>query len=180
MVTVINPPAEITEEDPTALYYEPTVQDRIQRVLYRLDSGERLIDGTLNREGNFCVLGLFADEYPGRTWIKDDENVVDPVDGKTIYKCVDDDWNATSFELTDNIVKYYGFRDVYGAFRLSDISDDVLRSELESLLPSQFVVSLDKLNDLLVFGFGYASKWNPNAILAGVIRSGVVFKEETN
>ena len=42
--------------------YEPTISDRIQRVLYRLDHGEELVFGTLNADDKFCLVGLFGAE----------------------------------------------------------------------------------------------------------------------
>ena len=48
--------------------YEPSAAVRIQRVLYRLDSGEQLASGYLKHRDNFCVLGLFADESGMGDW----------------------------------------------------------------------------------------------------------------
>ena len=36
--------------------YEPTVADRIQRVLYRLDHGEQLTHNTLKSDDNFGIM----------------------------------------------------------------------------------------------------------------------------
>ena len=47
---------------PSTVDYEPTVSDRIQRVLYRLENGEQLTNRQLYNGDNFCALGLFADE----------------------------------------------------------------------------------------------------------------------
>ena len=57
MVTEILP--EI-RETLSAEMYEPTVADQIQRVLYRLEHGERLGRGRLFDGERYCVLGLFA------------------------------------------------------------------------------------------------------------------------
>ena len=47
---------EIKESGPV-ITYEPTVDDKIQRVLYRLESGEQLARAYLKDGDNFCVLG---------------------------------------------------------------------------------------------------------------------------
>ena len=54
--------AEIKETETLAETYKPTVHDKIQRVIYRLESGEELIAGALSCDGKFCVLGMFLDE----------------------------------------------------------------------------------------------------------------------
>lgn len=173
----------VTEIQPTEINYntyEPTVQDRIQRVLYRLDNGELLIDGSLQRQGNFCVLGLFADEYPNRTWLDDTFDFADPIDGKLISACMDDVLDSNAFALTERIADYYGFKDVKGSFVVDDIPDGHLKERLEAMLPNNGAISLDKLNDLLVFGLPNNYAWNANAILAGVIRSGALFNKESD
>ena len=68
MVSVLIPAPKINEvstdaSDVPVEIYEPSAQDKIQRVLYRLDHGEQLSRGQLKQDDNFCVLGLFADEY---------------------------------------------------------------------------------------------------------------------
>ena len=48
--------------------YEPTAEDKFLRVLYRLEHGEKLIQGVLTDGFNFCVVGLLQEESQLGEW----------------------------------------------------------------------------------------------------------------
>ena len=171
MTLATNPiiPQEIVVTDSV---YEPTVEDRIQRVLYRLDNGEDLCKGYLHFEDKFCVLGLFMDESGLGEWILDEVNSQGfKFDDQNIYYAPE--------VLPGEIVAYYGFSDDVGQFELNSLPTD-LREDIIRLFPTagydrQKITCLTALNDDLMTHNIDTSKRND--ILARVIRSGVVFKD---
>ena len=125
-----------------------TVVDSINRVLDRLDNGEKLIRGDLtNGNGQFCVLGLFAHE-------------------------------AGLFELYNISQKIYDATyDFYGIRRRMNIEElptqlyDALHDSPLWILDDDDV-ALYSINDMLL-----AECYDDaNSILAELIRSGVVFE----
>ena len=159
--------------------YEPTVQDKIQRVLYRLEHGEQLCRGYLHIKDKFCILGLFADESGLGEWEVDDQ-----YPHFISYSVIKDDRTKITgpFELWDLISEYYNFNGINASFNINHLPED-LRIKLESLgaiSPGTLykdTTSLDLVNDILLENSG--SVYNPevNEILADIIRSGVIFKD---
>ena len=147
--------------------YEPTVQDKIQRVLYRLEHGERLISGQLKLNDNFCILGLFTDESGMGHWDIDYRYIIDATD------------DIVDLNLTSVLVKYYGFADPGGSFALSDLPTNDMQNKVKCLLAdghsritSDNMVFLSVLNDLGDFvKYPYI-----NQLLADIIRSGAPFQ----
>ena len=138
------------------IIYEPTVDDKVQRIIYRLEHGEELVKGTLrNRHGNFCVLGLFAEESGLGEWEMPGQCY--NVDGEINFKF-----------LNNKLVQYYNFISGIGTFKVDYLPDQV-KSELESVLIGP-TSSLATLNDCFV-----GSKPGINKLFADIIRSGVVF-----
>ena len=164
--------------------YEPTVQDRIQRVLYRLDHGEQLGQKDLYDGQNFCVMGLFADESGLGEW--NHRTIGNDIVGNKIqytYKPHDTNYLSSTSLLPFPVRQYYGFNTATGMFKFSDISDD-LRDRIvyiyreffgryanKSATPAN-IYSLTGLNDVGV-RLGDASI---NQVLADLIRSGAAFK----
>ena len=140
--------------------YEPTVADKIQRVLYRLDHGEKLIKISLKSNGSFCVLGLFADESGLGRW-ESSRYVID---------------DSVAYSSTDDIVNYYGFNDAGASFDVHKLPND-LQNKVRCLLHDfydfiiRFPVALSTINDLAV-SLKYP---HVNQLLADIIRSGVIF-----
>ena len=102
--------------------YEPTVQDKIQRIIYRLEHGEQLCGTVLRNGDNFCVLGLFADESGLGRWI-------DAYTGVYEY-CINDQSLLTILNNRE-ILDYYDFDLPYGAqnssvsFILNEVNTDL-------------------------------------------------------
>ena len=139
--------------------YEPTAADKIQRVLYRLDHGEKLIAHQFRNGDNFCVLGLFADESGLGEWYLDVMNR---------YRYL----NCTA-ALDYEIAAYYSIRTLSAGFAYCDLPDSVLNM-IPTPLQNKSRVSkgLNYLNDKLILN----KVSNSNEILAAIIRSGVIFK----
>ena len=158
--------------------YEPTVQDKIQRVLYRLDSGEHLFQGRLRHGNSFCVMGLFADECGiGRWEASPPYNETERIINNWEYYVDSAEIRNTTL-LSKEITQYYDLRTGSGAFRISDLPED-LRTRLSDLLWIKDIdrCSLSRINDdLLTLGYSTAVV---NDVLASVIRSGVIFKANT-
>lgn len=149
--TIVTDIPEVKQEE-----YVPSVADKIQRVLYRLDHGEELIRGCLSKKDKFCVLGLFADESGIGTW---EDRVY--VEESAAY--IDDNNEQLDY---DQILTYYGIKPV---FTLENLPDHVI-SKIRYKFSENEVLSLPFLNDNL---YGNADL---NSILADVIRSGAIFE----
>ena len=148
-----------------ANFYTPSVQDRIKRILYRLDHGEQLISGALKHEDNFCVLGLFADESGLGFWNEHDCYVI----GYEI---------SQSTVLLSILKDYYDLISANAIFKVSDLSKtvyDVLIS-YDPTVNQRTEICLSEINDLLVENEDPTT----NFLLADIIRSGVIFKEFNN
>ena len=158
--------------------YEPTVQDRIQRVLYRLESGEQLTKLRLRINNSFCALGLFLDEYQDGEWISDRKLTNEDDSYDIYYHYLDHGINRrSSLVLTKPAVKYYGFNDEYGSFDLRDIKDRNLKVKIDRATPSRFKFNpnLGILNDHLIYHPIFHDE--TNTLISALIRSGVLFKE---
>lgn len=139
--------------------YEPTVSDKIQRVLYRLDHGELLAQGSLKVGAKYCIIGMFMDEH-GVDW--DKPYHIEP------------------------ILQYYNFKEhMRGEFDIDDLPAVIL-ARLTKLLGIDYVkarqnregkMSLMSLNDTLIT-MGTLDSDAINGILADVIRSGVLFNKD--
>lgn len=157
MVIALEPEIEIKEQ------YEPTVSDKIQKILYRLDQGEELSRHYLKNydTGKYCVLGLFADESGLGHWRDDAAYVTDHADNHKI--------------LGMDIVDHYNLTSEAGMFRVKDLPED-LQSELFGSVTNDPTVycSLSRINDC-----GFVIPSDLNRVLAAVIRSGAVFRKES-
>lgn len=153
--------AEIQIAEPVVVEYQPTVQDKIQRILYRLEHGENLTHGRMKSYGNYCVLGLFADESGMGHW--------DP--GTDAYKI---EGTLYCGNLSESISTYYGLTSETGVFKVLDIPEPILK-QLKQKMSGHLglLSSLSIINDELIIK-GY----QPNQILADIIRSGIIFKEQ--
>lgn len=158
---------------PVTTEYEPTAQDRIQRVLYRLDSGEQLVKGRLRINDNFCVLGMFLDEFPGGHW----NNYRNALSGDSYYNFRNQiDSGSVQLDLTPEAAEYYGFIDPRGTFEYPAIPDRDLQNIIYRVMTarSKFNPSLGLLNDNLIHHPLYGT--DVNSILARLIRSGALFR----
>ena len=90
----------------------PIVQDKIDNIIRRLESGERLIKGSLRRGDNFCVLGLFADESGLGQWADNTYIIYNPV------LCMR---NALGGDLT----KFYKLATDFGVFHRKDLPPEI-------------------------------------------------------
>ena len=153
---------EIKEQQITT-EYEPSVADKIQRILYRLDHGEELTGGRLYDGSNFCVLGLFADESGLGQWDVFSNS----------YVVGSDSCRST---LNYAVVEYYHLRNTDGAFFVDSLPEHI-KDELRDKLGYTVCLGLMQISgindDLVDKGI------NSNKILADIIRSGVLFKEES-
>lgn len=140
--------------------YEPSVDDKIQRILYRLESGERLIHGSLKRGSNFCVLGLFADESGLGEW-----------DG-AMYR----ESSGTGVSILNlNIYKYYNLHNQSGMFNISDLPVELMNL-VDVFQPYEDdTFSLMGINDSV--GVHEDHNINVNQLLADIIRSGAIFNK---
>ena len=147
----------------TEVQYEPSASDKIQKILYRLDQGEVLNQNHLKNyeTGNFCVLGLFADESGLGHWGEDASYIVD---------------NERSHKiLSMDLVNYYGLNSEAGIFAVIDLPHE-LQSELFGSITKDPGVycSLSRINDS-----DFVDKDAKNRLLASIIRSGAIFRKES-
>ena len=159
---------QITEKE---VAYEPTVSDKINRILYRLDQGEELACGNLKEKNHFCVLGLFADESGLGRWREYGGNA-----NCSGYDVDDrDDFMGELFVLPDAVVDYYGLTNNFTTFNCYDLKDPDLIDTLVQydLVYSDGTTSLPRINDGLI-RIGKAAE--VNGILMKIIKSGVIFK----
>ena len=156
----------VTELELQKQEYEPTVADKIQRVIYLLEQGERLINDRLYDGSNFCVLGLFADESGLGDW-----------DHSFNYVISKESHNGTI--LPNDVMKYYNFRDERVSFNLSKLPSD-LQNKINclnydwnfNLMSSNVNIALFGVNDL-----GMACEYPyVNQLLADIIRSDAIYK----
>ena len=142
--------------------YEPTVADRIQRVLYRLDHGEQLTHNALKSDDNFCVLGLFADESGIGGWEGDAYVVGNESNAKTL-----------GIILTN----YYGFHTCGGSFNVCDLSENLRQTLVdEHILRNNYDDVC--MNITLINDYYKLTDEKRNAIIAAIIRSGALFRKE--
>ena len=150
----------------TVTTYEPTVADKIQRVLYRLEHGEKLIWGQMHYDGGFCVLGLFADESGLGSWepISHGYNV----GGQVSFT-----------RLSDNLLDYYGFNSSGVSLVLSDLPND-LHNKVRCLFFTNGYYREHGTFDLSFINDCGRIRAYPhiNQLLADIIRSGVLFQNK--
>ena len=147
MPAVVSVPERINQSS-----YEPTVHDKIQRIIYRLEHGEELISGNLMRRGQF------ADESGLGDWF-----------GSIYYES---DTKSVTV-LSESISTYYNLQNRSGKFYLADLSDDV-QNKLSIFKPNvDGTFSLMAINDSVLFCMD--NNININQLLADIIRSGAVF-----
>ena len=182
---------EVVTETEIVTTYEPTVQDKIQRIIYRLEHGEKLVSGKLYDGKNFCVLGLFADESGVGHW---QESRYD--DDVYRYR-TDNHFLVTSLDNSE-LMDYYDFRTFYDpkqndtrgqlgsltqstgsivAVALDQVSNDIankikcLRYEIFNHAVAEQKAILHEVNDIGL-KVGYEGL---NQLLADIIRSGALF-----
>ena len=137
--------------------YEPSVADKIQRILYRLEHGGTIDPFPIKKDDNFCVIGLFVDESDLGYWDINSLYISDSIGPERI--------------LTEILVNYYGLRATYGAF-FADNLPKYIKNELRNFGVFPYAIdTITYVNDVLI-GKGI----NPNKILADIIRSGALFK----
>ena len=152
-----------TKEEQTLDQYEPTVDDRIQRVLYRLEHGETLINNTLFNGENYCILGLFAEESGIGNW---------ELNRDMYMYFVPETNESLGSALPSSVRSYYNFITNYGDFYVGDLPTDVIE-QLEffiGYIGPEF--SLMEINDIIL---GTNCDVNLNELLAKIIRSGAIF-----
>lgn len=171
----------------TQIEYEPSVQDKIQRVLYRLDQGEKLIARNLKEHDNYCILGLFVDESGLGEWQSQAELLDMPYEELQSYQYnIDNDIDVSGL-FNDTLTKYYNFKDYAGSFNFYDLPESV-QNKIEAVAriiirDGNYMMILDDLNLYTVNDILVESNYDPksiNEILADIIRSGVIFKEPCN
>lgn len=161
MIALLNPveiDAEVQALDPVA---------SVQRILDYLDGGGELNKGALRVRDNYCILGLFAKEYPGGSWYKDEPE-------HSIYNFTDDKGDVDNALLTPSVVKYYGLQNGNGWFNINRLPSHI--RQLDIFTTNRYgLTSLSSLNDHLI------SLSNPdtNKIMAAIIRSGALFEYES-
>ena len=142
--------------------YVPTVSDKIQRVLYRLDHGEPLVADWLKHYDNFCVLGLFADESGIGNWNEDCGYIISDT------RCYD-------LDLPEEIVSYYGFFDTGASFDPTELSND-LQNKIQCLIYESGDIIVEPLYISLVNDMGLKLQYPYiNKLLADIIRAGAIF-----
>ena len=165
--------AEIRE----TVTYEPTVNDKIQRIIYRLEHGEQLISGCLRKEDNFCILGLFADESGLGDW-----GAISNDWGESSYY-VGDSGNGgkASVSLCDSLVEYYNLRSPCAAFNIDLLPEDLrIKLTAYNVLPNPYstkLLPLDLINDHILTDRTEDYNYELNEILATIIRSGIIFRD---
>ena len=165
--TVTNPEIETT--------YEPTVADKIQRILYRLDHGEKLVCGALRDGDNFCVLGMFADESGLGEWSRETDRAY-----RDRYLVGEGPDNISTVWLSDVLADYYNLRTGGATFEIGKLPGDIQQKlNAYNVKPHTCdvnLISLDLINDLLLSN-NDVSNPEANEILAAIIRTGVIFKD---
>ena len=141
--------------------YEPSIADKIQRVLYRLDHGEELTKGCLRRRDNFCVMGLFTDESGLGEWEPEAED-----EFESVRPAVYVDQNKMQITYKE-IFEYYGMKE---QFKVEDLPASVLNRIRYKFPNTHDFLTLAYLNDNIF------ENADLNSILADVIRSGAVFE----
>ena len=164
---------EITEQQTTE--YEPTVSDKILRVLFRLDQDEKLISRSLREGDNFCVLGLFADESGQGEWKSQAEIFnIPPAEIETYQYNMEFDMDVSGL-LNNTLTEYYNFKDCFGSFDFNDLPKE-LQNQVRSVVFDIDDINLYTVNDALVESAHEVSEINQ--ILGDIIRSGAIFKKE--
>lgn len=148
--------------NPADIQYEPTVADKIQRVLYRLDQGESLSYGMLYNGVNFCVLGIFADESGLGHW-----------NDCCRYEIDNDAGPLTA--LSDAVRDHYNLTSSNAIFTVNNLPVKLYDALIKYMpdLNERYVICLSEINDTFVDN----NEPNTNLLLADLIRSGVIFKE---
>ena len=143
------------------------VQDKINRVLDRLDRGEQLTRGTLKFNDNFCILGLFADESGLGEW-----GTIDQPHGRPqiTYYQIDD--RMGSSQLDRDLVKYYRMHNANGQLDISKVPAELMQFLYK--IGSNY--NLANINDKML-QIGYSTD-KINSTLATIIRSGAIFLED--
>lgn len=165
---------------PAKIEYEPSVADKIQRIIYRLEQGEELTHSSLFDGKNFCVLGLFADESGLGEWTT---VIHSKYDNSECYDIPEFVYNTGEIDIRllspasppVAVSEYYNLRrDSTGVnFNTNDLPLK-LRNEITELLQCTGMVDLYYINDMLIQK-GHQDR--ANSILAGIIRSGAIFNK---
>ena len=140
---------------------ELTVEDRIQRVLDRLESGEKLGYGLFYDGFKFCVLGMFMDESGLDEWRPG---------GYYPYTYLDPD----PIHSIGLIVDFYALNHM-GKINTLKLSDDII-DEIHGLLGKNYKITdlADMNNNLVKYN---VDNTKATSILAEVIKSGAVFRD---
>ena len=157
MTTLMN---HVAEPIDVQTEYEPSVADKIQRIIYRLESGERLTTGSLKCGDHFCILGLFADESGLGEW----EDHIYTENGSKLVT-----------ELSNNVSSYYNLHNRLGLFNIYDLPKD-LRDIVDVFQPYRDdTFSLMAINDSVQIHENH--NIDVNKLLADIIRSGAIFNK---
>lgn len=152
----------MTQTAEQTVTYEPTIADRINRVLYRLEHTENLGYGKLKYGDKFCILGLFADESGLGSWDK-------------LGYFVDKDGKLHSpGTLSASVMEYYGFKTNNGEYYPGDLSPED-KAELLGLLETSKIkkITLASVNDELV---GRGKIKEAKQALSLLIKSGLILE----
>ena len=150
-----------------AFVREQQVSDKIQNILKRLDLGEELIGGRLRKGDQFCIMGLFAEESGLVNWELSHYGYYRAVTELSNIKMVAD--------LPAELVSYYNLINAEGRFDIDDIPAEIKEMVMQH---TPDALSLTTIND-----YGIRDKLDKNiinSVLAAVIRSGAIFKRDTN
>ena len=170
-----------TSYDQVVPKYKPTVSDKIQRVLYRLEQGEQLGRRDLYDGNKFCVLGMFADESGAGNWVIDSHS--EKAVGRFRYRYMmhHAEFSGSAALLPNYVQKLYGFKTDTGLFMLADLSDDLSKKINEIYWKAEFN-SVDVKDELICWSMAclndaglLVDSGSINQVLADVIRSGAVF-----
>ena len=148
--------AEIAQDK---IEYEPTVQDKIQRVLSRLENGEELTKYSLRNGDNFCIMGMFADESGIGHWVNETYVVHGGVSVAGYFNIKTGSGNFEIDELPEGL-----------AFCVRSLLNDSMYSYI--LFSSRQGSSLTMINDL-----DGVPPMTKNRLLAEIIKSGVIFDD---
>ena len=147
----------------TSVEVDRTVQDKIESVLFRLDQGERLTQGVLRCNDNFCVLGLFADESDMGGW-----------DGN--YYVVGFETNMQTLGLA--LTEYYNMNSSGGAFMVRDLPEDLKHILIDEGIINDDYYEKFSLNITAINDNELLTNETRNSIMAAIIRSGALFRNK--
>lgn len=174
-------------ETPTPLNADSVVNDQIQKVIDRLESGEQLVAFSLRELDSYCVMGLFADESKMGRWINLAASLDMNINSAKHYEYAIEGEDLVSFTLSESMCDHFDLLDGCGAFDFDDLPAE-LQKQLVPILDLAIAetdilgdigynkTSLSAINDVLV-KMGYTVEYT-NKVLADIIKSRAIFKTQ--